>query len=95
VLHKLALRAERVAVQRVGMEQVVFVVDCQRPEAFDRWQLPLREGDRVRILAVELLALAIEITVDVPFSVSPRQSLPFSHPSPLFAVSSQIIEKSE
>jgi hypothetical protein len=47
------------------MEQVVFVIERQRPEALDRRQLSLRKSNRVRILAVELLPRAVEIAIDV------------------------------
>jgi hypothetical protein len=48
VLQRLVLRAERVAFERVGIEQVLIVVERQRPEAFDRRQLPFFENERVQ-----------------------------------------------
>jgi hypothetical protein len=65
VLEGLVLGAQRVTFERVWVEEVVLVIQSKRPEAFDRRQLALGEGDRVAVPPIELPAIAVIVREDV------------------------------
>ena len=62
-LEVLVLGAEREALEVVGVEEMLVVVQGQRPEAVDRRLLPFRERDLVTAAAVQLAARAVEVGV--------------------------------
>src|SRR5256885_10411745 len=41
------------------------VIQGHRPETFDRRELTFREGDRIKVVTIELLALTVVVPVDV------------------------------
>src|SRR5262245_19960816 len=53
-LERLVLRAERIALERVGMEEVLVVVEGERPEAVNRRLLPGGEGHLIAARSLEL-----------------------------------------
>jgi hypothetical protein len=59
VLQRLVLGAERIAVQRIRVEEVFGVLHGHRPEVLRRRDLPFREGDLVGRLAHERLQLRV------------------------------------
>ena len=61
----LALGADRVAVERVRREEVLLVVEGERPEALDWRELVFAEGQGVALGAVEPRTPAVEILIEV------------------------------
>jgi hypothetical protein len=59
------LGAEGVSVEVVGVEEVVFVVEGQRPESAYRWQRVGRERDGVPVAAVQALPVCVEVLIEV------------------------------
>ena len=64
-LEVLVLGAERVAVQLVGVKEMMMVVERQRPEPADRWERALVKGHGVGSGAVETLSVGVEVLVEV------------------------------
>src|SRR3984893_14063349 len=52
---------ERVAIQRIGDEEILRVVHRQRPEATHRRHLALRKADDVFVGAIQLLSRAVRV----------------------------------
>ena len=59
------LGAEGEAAEAVGVEEVVLVVEGQRPEAAYWWEGVGGEGDGVAMDAVEAVAVGVEVAVEV------------------------------
>ena len=64
-LEAVVLRAERVTVELVRVEEVVFVVERERPETLDGRQPGRGERDRVAAGAVQAIAGRVEVLVEV------------------------------
>ena len=61
----LVLRAEREAIDLVGDEEMLGVIDRERPESISGRRLIFREGHRIAVCAVEAFAVGVEILIDV------------------------------
>jgi len=57
---RLAFRAQRVAIEGVRFEQMRLVVQSERPESINQWQLARPERDTVVVLSDQPLSLGVE-----------------------------------